>query len=76
MLERPPANWKGEVGFVNKDIAKKLLPEPSNDNLIMVCGPPGMMKAVSGEKAPDYTQGELAGILKDLGYTKEQVFKF
>lgn len=35
-----------------------------------------MMKAVSGDKAKDKSQGELTGILKDLGYTADQVFKF
>jgi hypothetical protein len=36
----------------------------------------GMMKAISGPKAPDYTQGELDGALAALGYNKDQVFKF
>jgi cytochrome-b5 reductase len=35
-----------------------------------------MMKAVSGPKAPDYTQGEIGGMLKKLGYKEEDVFKF
>ncbi len=34
------------------------------------------MNAVSGPKAPDYSQGEVGGILKELGYDKEGVFKF
>jgi hypothetical protein len=37
---------------------------------------PGMMAAVSGDKAPDKTQGELTGLLKAMGYTQEQVYKF
>lgn len=49
--------------------------------MVFVCGPPGMMKAVSGDKVRDevkktMTQGPLTGILKDLGYTETQVFKF
>lgn len=39
-------------------------------------GPPPMMNAISGDKAKDKSQGELTGILKQLGYTPEQVFKF
>ena len=27
----------------------------------MVCGPPGLMASVSGNKAPDYSQGEVGG---------------
>lgn len=41
-----------------------------------VCGPPGMMAAISGPKNPDYSQGEVGGVLKDLGYTSAMVFKF
>jgi len=77
VLEKPADSWKGHKGFVNKDIAKSLLPAPTTkDSIVLVCGPPGFMNAVSGDKAPDYTQGPLSGFLKDLGYTSEQVFKF
>lgn len=76
VLEKAPKGWTGSVGYVSKELIQKYMPAPSNDNLVMVCGPPGMMKAISGTKAPDFTQGELDGLLKDLGYTKDQVFKF
>jgi len=68
--------WKHDVGFINESMLKKYLPPPSDDNLILVCGPPGLMKHISGDKAPDYTQGELTGLLKKLGYNEKQVFKF
>jgi hypothetical protein len=35
-------------------------------------GPPGQVAAVAGKKA-GMKQGELAGILKELGYTEDQV---
>ena len=35
-----------------------------------------MMKAVSGDKTPDYKQGPVEGLLKDAGYTEEMVYKF
>jgi len=76
VLERPPTKWKEGVGFVSPDIIKRQLPPPSQDSLIFVCGPPGMMEAISGNKAPDYSQGELKGILKNLGYNSTNVFKF
>lgn len=76
VLERAPKGWKEGVGFVDESIIRTQLPPPSDDSLIMVCGPPGMMKAISGEKAPDYSQGELDGLLKKLGYSKSGVFKF
>lgn len=76
VLEKPPTNWDGGVGYVSKEHIQKYLPPPSDDNLILVCGPPGMMNSISGSKAPDFSQGELSGLLKELGYEKDQVFKF
>lgn len=68
--------WKGSVGRVNADIIKAHCPAPEADHLVMVCGPPGMMAAISGDKAKDKSQGEVSGILADLGYTADTVFKF
>ncbi|KAL9224000.1 hypothetical protein vseg_000077 [Gypsophila vaccaria] len=75
-VDNPSKNWKGGVGYVSKDMVAKGLPGPSNDTLILVCGPPGMMEHISGNKAKDYSQGEVSGVLKDLGYTEEMVYKF
>lgn len=61
---------------MTKDMLKARLPPPGPDSLVCVCGPPGMMAAVSGGKAPDYSQGELKGALKELGYSADQVYKF
>ncbi|KAG0142529.1 hypothetical protein CROQUDRAFT_97409 [Cronartium quercuum f. sp. fusiforme G11] len=48
----------------------------SSQRIILVCGPEGMIRAVSGPKAADLSsQGELGGMLKELGYTKDQVYK-
>jgi cytochrome-b5 reductase len=69
-------HWKGGEGYVTTDLIKSQLPPPNDDHLIMVCGPPGFMNVVSGDKAKDYTQGPLSGLLKQLGYTEKQVFKF
>lgn len=74
--KKPEGEWDGGVGYLTEEVAKKQLPEPSDKHLILVCGPPGMVKAISGEKAPDKSQGELSGILAKLGYTSEQVYKF
>ena len=37
----------------------------------MVSGPPGMMKKVSPSD-----QGEVTGVLKELGWTEDNVYKF
>ena len=55
-----PEGWKGGVGYVTKDMASAHIPPPSDDNLVLVCGPPPMYKALSGEKAKDKSQGEVS----------------
>ncbi|BBN13705.1 cytochrome-b5 reductase [Marchantia polymorpha subsp. ruderalis] len=76
VVNNPTANWKGGVGFTTYDTIVKALPPPSDDTLILVCGPPGMMKAISGDKESPKNQGELTGLLKSAGYSEHQVFKF
>ena len=63
---------------MTKELLKTVLPEPKEGDKIkiFVCGPPGMYKAISGMKKSPMDQGELDGILKELGYDKEQVYKF
>ncbi|KAF4366788.1 hypothetical protein CsatB_014277 [Cannabis sativa] len=75
-VDNPTENWKAGKGFISKEMVVKGLPGPGEDSLILVCGPPGMMKHVSGGKAKDWSQGEVSGILKELGYTEEMVYKF
>lgn len=81
VLSKPPSNWMGGIGHVNQEMIKSFMPGPERvgDSVVMVCGPPGFMAAVSGDK--DFktyppTQGELSGMLKDLGYPAKMVFKF
>ena len=71
-------SWKaqnGLVGRVNKDLIKTIIPAPSPDSMVMVCGPEGLMELVSGGLAPDHSQGELSGLLKEMKYTPEMVLK-
>ncbi|PSN72185.1 NADH-cytochrome b5 reductase 1 [Corynespora cassiicola Philippines] len=71
VLNNPPENWTGGVGFVTADMIKDKLPAPASDVKILVCGPPPMVSAM--KKA---TEG--------LGFTKarpvskleDQVFCF
>lgn len=76
VVNKPTEGWKGGAGHISKDVILKGLPEPADDTIILVCGPPGLMKHISGDKAPDKSQGEVSGLLKDAGYSKEMVFKF
>ena len=38
-------------------------------------GPPGQVAAIAGKK-DGMKQGPVGGILKELGYTEDQVYKF
>ncbi|ODV95295.1 hypothetical protein PACTADRAFT_33870 [Pachysolen tannophilus NRRL Y-2460] len=75
-LDTPPSGWKGQSGFITKDFLKENLPGPSDKVHVFVCGPPPLYKAISGNKTSPSDQGELTGALSELGYTKEQVFKY
>lgn len=70
-------DWKGETGFITKEFLEKNLFKADEDNVkVFVCGPPPLYQALSGNKKSPSDQGELTGALKDLGFKKEQVFKF
>ncbi|KAJ6785854.1 hypothetical protein PWT90_10400 [Aphanocladium album] len=77
VLDSAPKDWQGTTGYITKDLLKTVLPEPKSENIkIFVCGPPGLMKAISGPKVSPKDQGELTGALSELGYNKDQVYKF
>ncbi|SMN20813.1 similar to Saccharomyces cerevisiae YKL150W MCR1 Mitochondrial NADH-cytochrome b5 reductase, involved in ergosterol biosynthesis [Maudiozyma saulgeensis] len=75
-VDKAEGNFKGETGFITKDYLQSHISKPTEKTHVFVCGPPPFMKVNSGEKVGPTDQGELVGSLKDLGFTKEQVFKF
>ena len=66
------SSWKGERGFINKDLIKKHFPAPDTETNIFVCGPPPMYNALCGPREEE----DVSGILAEIGYSKEQVTKF
>lgn len=76
VVDKAPAGWRGGVGYVTSAMLKEHMPAPGKDAMVFVCGPPGLMNAVSGDKAKDKSQGELTGFLKQLGYSSDMVYKF
>jgi cytochrome-b5 reductase len=44
VLNNPPPNWTGGVGFISPDMIKEFLPPPGDDTLIVRCGPGPMNK--------------------------------
>eukprot|EP00240_Pyramimonas_obovata_P016034 CAMPEP_0118928594 /NCGR_PEP_ID=MMETSP1169-20130426/5825_1 /TAXON_ID=36882 /ORGANISM="Pyramimonas obovata, Strain CCMP722" /LENGTH=283 /DNA_ID=CAMNT_0006870621 /DNA_START=237 /DNA_END=1085 /DNA_ORIENTATION=+ len=71
VLDKPPVFWSGRAGYITAEMLRETMPSPSEDAWILVCGPPPMMQSVSGSKAKDLSQGELSGILQELGYTSQ-----
>ena len=51
-------SFVGSEGYITDAVLRQHVPPPSDDNLILVCGPPPMMKAISGDKAKDKSQGK------------------
>ncbi|CAE8684722.1 unnamed protein product [Polarella glacialis] len=63
-------------GRPTKELLQKLLPSPKGGKvLVMVCGRKEMTQEIAGAKAKDFSQGELGGMLKELGFDKEHVWK-
>ncbi|KAF8240910.1 cytochrome-b5 reductase [Tricholoma matsutake] len=77
LLDKPGKDWTGPSGYISADVIQQHVgPASLKEKVkIFVCGPPGQVAAVAGKKA-GMKQGELGGILKELGYTEDQVFKF
>ena len=74
LSDETPEGWAGEVGHVDQEKIERLCPGPKADTLVFVCGVPPMYEALCGPRGeaelPDGT------VLKELGYTKEMVYKF
>jgi cytochrome-b5 reductase len=70
---------QGLTGHVDANMITSFLPPPkqaAGPTRVLVCGPPGFMKHLSGEKKSPSDQGELTGLLAGLHYTKEEVYKY
>ncbi|MHB1319784.1 MAG: ferredoxin reductase family protein [Anaerolineae bacterium] len=46
VLERPPAGWQGESGYVTRDILTRYLPPEGARYCVYLCGPTPMLNAV------------------------------
>ncbi|XP_057453373.1 NADH--cytochrome b5 reductase 1-like [Lotus japonicus] len=63
VLNKPPTEWNGGVGFISKEMIDSHCPAPSPDIQILRCGPPPMNKAIANH-------------LNTLGYTSTMQFEF
>ncbi|KAL9648960.1 hypothetical protein ABK040_008340 [Willaertia magna] len=47
VLNEPPVNWDQGSGFITQELIEKYLPaKPSDDNIVLMCGPPPMISAM------------------------------
>ncbi|KAI0041397.1 ferredoxin reductase-like C-terminal NADP-linked domain-containing protein, partial [Auriscalpium vulgare] len=76
-LDKPAPGWAGAVGYVNQALVKEHVAPPTLGEKVkvFVCGPPGQVAGIAGKK-DGMKQGALGGVLKELGYTEDQVYKF
>jgi len=64
--------WGGARGFMNKDFLLTCTSPPTDDNLVLVCGPPPMYNALCGAR----DQKDITGVLNDIGFDSDHVVKF
>ncbi|EPY49942.1 cytochrome b5 reductase [Schizosaccharomyces cryophilus OY26] len=46
VLNNPPENWTGAVGYVTEELIKHHFPAPSPDSKVLICGPTPMVNAI------------------------------
>lgn len=63
-LDRPPTEWKYSSGFINADMIKENLHPATADTVVLLCGPPPMIKFACKPS------------LEALGYDDARVFSF
>jgi len=63
VLNNPSPDWTAGVGFVSQQMIEKYLPGPGDDNLLLMCGPPAMNKAMQAH-------------CQKIGFPEEQIFVF
>jgi cytochrome-b5 reductase len=71
VLNNPPEEWTGGVGFVTPEMIQKYLPKAADDVKVLLCGPPPMIAAM--KKA---TEGLGFKKAKPVSKLEDQVFAF
>ena len=73
--EAADSAWTGPRGFITKEMIAEAFPPADTDKKVMVfvCGPPPMYNVFCG---PREEKDQITGILGDMGYTPDQVYKF
>ncbi|KAL9067831.1 MAG: hypothetical protein Q9161_006649 [Pseudevernia consocians] len=76
-VSNPSDHSRFEKGYVTRELLEANIPGPGVGGVkVLFCGPPGMERAVVGAKGWMGSQGGVGGVLAEMGYTGDQVFKF
>jgi len=71
--EPSDSDWTGKRGFVDENMIRETLPDAADlDSMIFVCGPPAMYESLCGPR----TEEDVSGVLGEMGYNSDQIFKF
>eukprot|EP00522_Entomoneis_paludosa_P008221 CAMPEP_0172455240 /NCGR_PEP_ID=MMETSP1065-20121228/11966_1 /TAXON_ID=265537 /ORGANISM="Amphiprora paludosa, Strain CCMP125" /LENGTH=284 /DNA_ID=CAMNT_0013207699 /DNA_START=40 /DNA_END=894 /DNA_ORIENTATION=- len=72
--EPEDSSWTGLRGWISKDLIASHFPPATTPRVgVWVCGPPPMYNALSG---PREEADQVSGVLGELGFTAEQVYKY
>lgn len=63
-VDKAPADWTYSEGFINQEMVKTHIPGPGSDTLVLMCGPPPMLKFAC------------LPALEALGYSEDMHFSF
>lgn len=69
-----PDSWHMS-GTLNKDMLLTLTRSKMFE-FVYICGPPRLLADFSGPKMSRTEQGELTGVLREIGYNEKNVYKF
>ncbi|KAI7899114.1 uncharacterized protein BX663DRAFT_518837 [Cokeromyces recurvatus] len=76
VLENPPSdNDNYEEGYITKEMIEEMMLNKPRKK-IFVSGPDKMLASISGERAKDYSQGKLSGILFQINLSSDKIWKF
>ena len=78
-VSNPTVDGNFHRGYITKQTLEDVMVDAKEGDKVkvLVSGPPPMTTAIAGSKGGfGWTQGSVGGILKELGYSQEQVFKF
>ena len=63
LIDKTEPEWNGLVGYISKEMITKVFPAPSQETIILLCGPPVMC-----ERAKE--------LFKELNYDPENIYEF